>query len=168
MAKGRPEIDKEAMFRKIMPSSFSAPGEEEGVPAPAAPHNPLSPPAPVSQLTQPPSPPQAAGSPPAGGPAALVGGGVQLRRTAGARILVNIMEYLVIDKLDEAYEKFNNCCKCDKCRQDAAALALNKLKPKYIVVEERQIPYQIAKNNSPEVTSSIVKAILQVKAHPQH
>ena len=63
MAKGRPEIDKEAMFRKIMPSSFSAPGEEEGVPAPAAPHNPLSPPAPVSQLTQPPSPPQAAGSP---------------------------------------------------------------------------------------------------------
>ena len=98
----------------------------------------------------------------------MVGGGVQLRRAAGARILVNIMEYLVIDKLDEAYEKFNNCCKCDKCRQDAAALALNKLKPKYIVVEERQIPYQIAKNNSPEVTASIVKAILQVKAHPQH
>lgn len=166
MAKGRPEIDKEAMFRKIMPSSFSAPGEEEGVPAPAAP---------VSQLTQPlgpqptfPQSPQPTNSPQTGGSAALVGGGVQLRRTAGARILVNIMEYLVIDKLDEAYEKFNNCCKCDKCRQDAAALALNKLKPKYIVVEERQIPYQIAKNNSPEVTSSIVKAILQVKAHPQH
>lgn len=29
MAKGRREIDKEAMFRKIMPSSYSSPAEEE-------------------------------------------------------------------------------------------------------------------------------------------
>lgn len=155
MAKGKPEIDKEAMFRKIMPSSFSAPAEQ-----PAARTELPSAPASVSA-------PQTVGIAVQSGPAALVGGGVQIRK-AGARILVNIMEYLVIDKLDEAYEKFNNCCKCDKCRQDAAALALNRLKPKYIVVEESQLPYQIAKNNSPEVAASIVQAILKVKAHPQH
>ena len=157
MAKGRREIDKEAMFRKIMPSSYSSPAEEE-------PLQSESPPA--STAVQAPvytEPGLAARQ----GPAAVVGGGVQLRK-AGSRILVNIMEYLVIDKLDEAYEKFNNCCKCDKCRQDAAALALNRLKPKYMVVEERKIPIYIAKNNTPEVTSAIVQSILWVKSHPNH
>ncbi len=167
MAKGRPEIDKEAMFRKIMPSSFSAPSEEEPPrPEPPAPS--------YSSGVSGGAGPMGTGYPAGGaqpsyvqGPGAVVGGGVQLRKT-GSKMLVNIMEYLVIDKLDAAYEKFNNCCKCDKCRQDAAALALNKLKPKYIVVEESQIPLQIAKNNTPEVATSIVQAILQVKAHPQH
>lgn len=157
MAKGRREIDKEAMFRKIMPSSYSSPTDEDPSP-------PESPPAPMAVEAPPYTQP---GTAVQQGPISIVGGGVQLRK-AGSRILVNIMEYLVIDKLDEAYEKFNNCCKCDKCRQDAAALALNRLKPKYMVVEERKIPIYIAKNNTPEVTSAIVQSILWVKSHPKH
>jgi len=162
VAKGRREIDKEAMFRIIMPSYSSE--EEPSRPEPPAPAPGYTEPAPTPAAPAPVPPPQ----PPAvQAPSPIIGGGVQIHKT-GSRILVNIMEYLVIDKLDEAFEKFNNCCKCEKCRQDTAALALNKLPPKYIVVEESKIPIYIAKNNTPEVVPAIVQAILKVKTHPRH
>lgn len=156
MAKGRREIDKEAMFRKIMPSGYSSPDDESARPEPPAPA--YTEPAPAPPAPQPPA---------SKSPASIIGGGVQVHMK-DSRVLVNIMEYLVIDKLDEAFEKFSNCCKCEKCRQDTAALALNKLAPKYIVVEEGKIPIYIAKNNTPEVTPAIIQAILKVKSHPRH
>ena len=52
-------------------------------------------------------------------------------------VLVNLMEELVINKLDSTLDRFN-CCKCDKCKKDIAALALNRLKPRYVVMKEAQ------------------------------
>ena len=44
-------------------------------------------------------------------------------------VLVNLAEQLVADRLDAVFEKFN-CCRCNKCKQDAASLALNMRRPK--------------------------------------
>jgi competence protein ComFB len=46
-------------------------------------------------------------------------------------ILKNMMESLVLQKLDEVIDKLN-CCECPKCRMDIASYALNRLPPKYV------------------------------------
>lgn len=82
-------------------------------------------------------------------------------------IMVNIRERMVMDRLDEALEKFN-CCTCFFCRQDVTCMALNSLQPKYIVTTEEDIDKIIENEDSSEVTQAIMKAILHVKTHPRH
>ncbi|MDD5747486.1 MAG: late competence development ComFB family protein [Actinomycetota bacterium] len=50
--------------------------------------------------------------------------------------LKNVMEDLVAEYVDEAISNDNDFCKCERCRLDVIALALNKLKPKYVVTEK--------------------------------
>lgn len=82
-------------------------------------------------------------------------------------IMVNIRERMVMDRLDEALEKFS-CCTCFFCRQDVTCMALNSLQPKYIVTTEEDIDKIIENEDSAEVTQAIMKAILYVKTHPRH
>ncbi|HHX57068.1 MAG TPA: late competence development ComFB family protein, partial [Clostridiales bacterium] len=70
-------------------------------------------------------------------------------------------------KLDMAFNKFN-CCKCDRCRQDVAALALNKIKPKYIIVDENEAKDVLNNHDDPTVMSAIIQAMLTVMSHPRH
>lgn len=146
MARNKREIDKEIMFNKIMPSSLLAasdPSEKSVSPADG------SEPAPAVQNPQ------------------FIGdSGVKLQKKE-TTILVNIVEYLVTEKLDSAFAKFN-CCKCDKCKKDVAAIALNKLKPKYMVIQPDRISEVVAQQNSAEVATALVQGILQVRSHPRH
>lgn len=82
-------------------------------------------------------------------------------------VIVNIMERLVLDKLDSAFSKFN-CCKCDRCKKDVVALALNKLPPKYVVAEQDRLRDFIAAQTQTEVTTALVQAIITVRANPRH
>lgn len=82
-------------------------------------------------------------------------------------IMVNIMEQLVANKLDIAFNKFN-CCKCDRCRQDVAALALNKIKPKYMILDENEIGDVVDNYDDSKVMSAIIQAMLTVMSHPRH
>lgn len=82
-------------------------------------------------------------------------------------MLVNLNERLVADRLDEVFEKFR-CCRCDRCRQDVAALALNALPAHYVVASPEEIPSLLEKAPTREVSSALVKAILQVKKHLRH
>lgn len=82
-------------------------------------------------------------------------------------IMVNIREKMVMAKLDEALEKFK-CCTCFFCRQDVTCMALNSLKPKYIVTTEADIDKIIEAEDFSEVTQAVMKAILYVKTHPRH
>ena len=50
-------------------------------------------------------------------------------------ILKNYMEEMVFEQLDKVLTKFDGC-KCERCRLDIAAYALNHLPPKYIVSNE--------------------------------
>ncbi|MBC8585803.1 late competence development ComFB family protein [Youxingia wuxianensis] len=88
-------------------------------------------------------------------------------RPAEEFVLTNLMEQLVADRLDEVFFKFN-CCRCDKCRRDVAALALNSLPPRYVVVQPDELSSLLQDCSTKDVSSALVKAILYVKNHPNH
>ena len=75
----------------------------------------------------------------------------------------------LIRMLDSTLDRFN-CCKCDKCKKDIAALALNRLKPRYVVMKEgeQEKRRKAELENGSEVTGALVQAILVVKKAPWH
>ena len=157
MAKSRSEIDKEMMYRKIMPSAAKKSGSAVSGPDESAVTVDM-------------------------GAAGLMGRTAAsmakaIRRPAVSlpvkeeqnMVLINLMEELVLSKLDATLDRFN-CCKCDKCKKDIAALALNRLKPHYVVMSEQDEDHR-RKNEemyASEVTSALIQAILMVKKEPRH
>lgn len=151
MAKSKREIDKEIMFNKIMPSGIIGKElegdslvQEQKIPRP---ENPVHTPEPKPNIFPNDS-------------------GLQFKDKEPTMV-VNIMEKLVLEKLDAAFSKFN-CCKCDRCKKDVAAIALNKLKPKYVVTEQNRILSYTANQPGADVTTALVQAIITVKANPRH
>ena len=178
MSKTRTEIDKEMMYRKIMPSAsrkdladqksvtenMGQGTEREGTPESEAQDGtmPLSAFAPGAQPL--PLPTAAAMA------KALKRNPVTLPfKEENNMVLVNLMEDLVIARLDSTLDRFN-CCKCDKCKKDIAALALNRLKPRYVVMKEgdQEKRNKAEQENGQEVTGALVQAILVVKKNPLH
>lgn len=138
MGATRKEIDKEYLFNLLMPTASSAPEIPEKSQA-----------APLKETA-----------------AFSLGSGARLR-PARELVLLNLNEQLVASRLDEVFEKFR-CCRCDRCRQDVAALALNALPARYVVAAPEDVPSLLEKASSREVSAALVKAILQVKKHPRH
>lgn len=185
MAKARKEIDKDSMYQKIMPSAMRSVqpvedgSEAEAAPAPAkkAPARSTPRKAPAKTAPVPAEVPEDTATAEAEAPArtpATAAAPPASRKPAAAPVpeakpnIVNIMELLIDEKMDLAMEKFH-CCGCDRCRQDIAAMALNKLHPKYIVAEPEQLDAGMAdKESNTQVTTALVQAILKVKANPKH
>ena len=151
---GRPktkqDLDKDLMFRLLMPSSTAPelPEEEEL----------------ELEVIR---PEEGQGD----GLSALRGrlfrdGGIPVQR-GEAPVLRNLMEQLVSERLDDAFTKFN-CCRCDRCRQDVAALALNQLPPRYLVATADRLEQKAQQAQIAEVNRAIVRAILYVRANPRH
>lgn len=84
-------------------------------------------------------------------------------------ILYNVMEKLVMDKLDITLKKMN-CCRCDRCKKDIIAMALNKLKPMYVVATKEEINKKMNEFDKLglEVTTAVLKAVLRVRKEPRH
>lgn len=82
-------------------------------------------------------------------------------------ILVNAMENIVLEKLESALARFQ-CCKCDRCKKDIVAMALNKLPPRYMVLLEGQPTPDIDPQTNAQVVTAVIQAILAVRAHPRH
>ncbi|GHV32526.1 hypothetical protein FACS18949_03710 [Clostridia bacterium] len=84
--------------------------------------------------------------------------------------LVNYME-IIIEKSARELLKQQKLCDCEHCRMDVMALALNNVKPHYVVSDKGQL---FAKLDSFEtqaavdVTTEVITAIEKVKAHPRH
>ena len=53
--------------------------------------------------------------------------------------LKNFSEVEVNKLLDNILNGYNNICKCEKCKLDIKAIALNSLSTKYIVSEQGEI-----------------------------
>ena len=87
----------------------------------------------------------------------------------GEEILYNITEKLVLNKLDATLKR-TNCCRCDRCKQDIVAIALNNLKPMYIVSTKDEIEQKILnlKDIGIEVTTKVINAVLTVRKNPRH
>ncbi len=84
--------------------------------------------------------------------------------------LKNYMEDVVALLLDELI-KDKDICKCEHCRLDMMAIALNKLPPKYIVTKEGQLYAKIDLLNRQYHTDVIIQllnAIDIVKKTPHH
>ncbi len=84
-------------------------------------------------------------------------------------ILYNVTEKLVLNKLDATLKKMN-CCRCDRCKEDIVAIALNNLKPMYMVATKDEITQKIhkLKDIGSEVTTEVIKAVLTVRKNPRH
>lgn len=86
-------------------------------------------------------------------------------------MIKNITEILVEQKLDKLLEKEDNCCKCEQCREDMVAYALNLLNPHYVSTDQGQL-YTKAKvlsiDYEVEITTALARAIQVVAKHPRH
>ncbi len=85
-------------------------------------------------------------------------------------LMKNYMEEIVWSSLDEILKDIN-MCRCDRCKLDIAAKALNDLPPQYIVTPKGEIYSKI--NNliaqfEVDVISAITKAAIIVKRNPNH
>lgn len=82
----------------------------------------------------------------------------------------NVMEMLVVQKLDEIWDTLD-CCKCEKCKLDIIACTLNQLPPKYVVTKEGELYARLCEfNNEHEVDIiiALTKAVETVKDKPKH
>jgi competence protein ComFB len=82
------------------------------------------------------------------------------------KILVNLAELAVKERLNEALDRFK-CCECDRCIKDILAIAVNTLPPKYIVRSEQDIAIELRKYEG-DVVGALVNAVITVKNNPRH
>lgn len=86
------------------------------------------------------------------------------------KLYVNMMETIVEEAL-EAMGPELGCCLCEQCRNDIAALALNRLSPQYVVTRAGGA---ISKADAmriqhlTDVRTALVQAAQVVKASPRH
>lgn len=79
----------------------------------------------------------------------------------------NVMELAVDDVIDSVIHKFN-CCPCNRCRCDVAAIALNALPVQYMTGSEDVLREAARQVESKTVYNALIKAVLQVRSHPNH
>ncbi len=83
----------------------------------------------------------------------------------------NYMEDIVEDTLEKLLSEREDVCKCERCKLDIIALALNRLPPKYVVTQKGRIYTKLAELElqlKADVVKEITKAIEIVKKNPQH
>lgn len=85
----------------------------------------------------------------------------------GVIMAYNIPERLVLKNVDEVISRFN-CCRCDRCRRDIVAYALNLLPPKYVVADLQSVEKAEEDYSRKPVLDALVKACLKVRSSPRH
>ena len=84
--------------------------------------------------------------------------------------LKNHMEEVVFNQMGNVLQDIQ-MCKCEKCKMDIAAIALNELPPKYVVTEKGVLFSKIDALQSQfeiGVTSALIRAALLVRKAPWH
>lgn len=160
MTRNKKDIDKELMYKKLMPSGSRSARPEAGEAEPSGPATP----SPGTET----APGWAAPVPP---PAARR---TQEPRKVSVPVLdsrqtqiVNVMEAAVMGKLESVLARFQ-CCRCDRCKKDIIALALNRLPPRYMVLSEGQVPPDIDPKVNAQIVAAMIQAVLKVRAKPRH
>jgi competence protein ComFB len=84
--------------------------------------------------------------------------------------MVNIMENIVRERLDHLLNNFD-CCKCDVCKDDMTALALNNLPSKYVTTSTGELLGRTETLNQAAMQAldiDIVMSINKVAKSPNH
>ncbi len=82
----------------------------------------------------------------------------------------NYMEDVVISTSEDIL-KLMDICKCEKCKADITAIALNELPPKYVVTAIGELytkVNELEQQFSVDVQTAIIKAALIVGKNPKH
>ncbi len=85
--------------------------------------------------------------------------------------LHNYTEKVVREVLDEILNKREGICKCEKCRLDIMAIALNNLPPQYYVSEKGEVFSKLLATyveTRTKVVTEVTKAAMQVEKQPHH
>lgn len=85
--------------------------------------------------------------------------------------LINYMEVAVCHYLPNLMKAFPDACSCEHCILDIKALALNQLKPHYIVTGKGQLYSQLTEMSTQfetDVLQALVDAIIKVSKTPRH
>lgn len=90
-------------------------------------------------------------------------------------MIINYPELAVKEMIDEVLENYaqekSDVCKCDRCKNDVMALALNNLPSKYVVTDEGRIYTKVIFDQvggKAQVISALVYAIQKVQKFPRH
>ena len=82
----------------------------------------------------------------------------------------NVMESLVLQKLDEVIDTLG-CCKCERCRADIVSYALNRLAPKYADTQQGKAFTRLnlsSAQSEVDILAAICDGARIVKEHPHH
>lgn len=82
----------------------------------------------------------------------------------------NVMELLVEDRIDEILKSLD-CCKCEQCRSDIIAYALNQLPPKYVVTpsgEAYSKTFSLGVQHATDIATAITQGATIVSQNPRH
>ena len=87
--------------------------------------------------------------------------------------LRNLMEALVMQRLDEVLTEDNNdkVCRCEQCRLDMAAIALNDLPSRYVVTQRGETYSKadlLEVQRFVDVLTALAKAVKIVQNNPRH
>ena len=85
-------------------------------------------------------------------------------------VLINIVEEMVRRRVDEQIKDLD-MCKCDRCRLNACAIALNCLPPHYVTSERGALLGELDDteiNYQTSLTVEVMKALLIVQEQPLH
>lgn len=85
--------------------------------------------------------------------------------------LHNYMENIVLRNMERVLAEYQDICKCDKCKLDIAAIALNRLQPHYTVTEKGKLFTKVKEmeiQNEVDVIKEITRAIELVSKKPYH
>ena len=85
--------------------------------------------------------------------------------------LQNYMEILMWQRLDDVLDSHPGICRCEKCRYDIAALAMNFLPPRYVVTDRGQIYTKIKaleQQFNIDIITAITHAVKIVNGTPHH
>lgn len=85
--------------------------------------------------------------------------------------LKNYMEEVVWQTLEKLLAERPEVCSCEKCRLDMAAIALNKLPPRYTVTEKGKVfakAAQLECQFKTDILMAVLKAIEIVGKNPRH
>ncbi|MBD7985196.1 late competence development ComFB family protein [Sporosarcina sp. Sa2YVA2] len=83
----------------------------------------------------------------------------------------NVMEEVIYDVLHQYKKELKLSCECERCKDDIMAIALNQVKPQYIV-NEKHTPYIRAahvadRQGATNILSTVIKAARIVADSPR-
>ena len=85
--------------------------------------------------------------------------------------LKNYMEHLVDETLNNYLNEKDNICKCEKCRLDIKAYALNKLPPHYIVSDKGYLHWKMDEmitQFNVDVLKAVIDGVEKINNNKRH